>query len=382
MVGLRGVPAAYSGIERHVEEIGARLVSAGHEITVFCHAVPGGVRPREYKGMRLRYVPAIRTKHLETITHTALSVLTTIVGRYEVVHFHALGPGALAPIPKYASTARVVQTIHGLDADRAKWGAPARRALKAAEWMSARTPDMTITVSETLRDHYRHQHHRETVCIPNGVTPLTWDGAQPETPLPNGLEDGGYVLFVGRLVPEKAPDVLISAYKRLSTRRPLVIVGGSSHTDRYVQELEQLAAGDPRVTLTGPMYGAALDRLYANAGLFVSPSMLEAGPPITMLEAIAHGLPVLGSDIPAQVEALGDGGPGRRTFTAGATESLVVTLQQALSDLDGERAMAAQWRESVLAAHSWDAAARATAEVYESVLRPVTGRRARRRGDD
>lgn len=368
MVGLRGVPAAYSGIERHVEEIGERLARSGHDVTVFCHAVPGTKRLPEYKGMRLRYVPAIRTKHLETITHTGLSVLTSITGGYDVVHFHALGPGVLAPIPKYASRAKIVQTVHGLDADRAKWGAPARRALKAAEWMSARTPDATITVSETLHEHYLRRHGRQTVCIPNGVALLASHGLEPETTLPPGLDGGGYVLFVGRLVPEKAPDVLISAYKRLTTQRRLVIVGGSSHTDQYVQELERLAADDPRVVLTGPVYGPALDHVYANAGLFVSPSMLEAGPPITMLEAIAHGLPVLGSDIPAQVEALGDGGPGRRTFSAGNTESLVAALQQALGDLDAERTTAAQWRETVLAAHSWDAAALATADVYESVL--------------
>ncbi|HMC41504.1 MAG TPA: glycosyltransferase family 4 protein, partial [Acidimicrobiales bacterium] len=201
MLGHRGVPARYSGIERHVEEIGARLAARGHNVVVFCRTNGSRDRPETYRGMSLAHLPAITTKHLETITHTGLSTLRAMRG-FDVVHFHAVGPGLLAPLPRYLSGARVVQTVHGFDADRAKWGATARRVLQVAQHMSARVPDATITVSRFLQDEYRRRYRRETIFIPHGVI-------QPE-PRPAheimqryDLRPGGYVLFVGRLVPEK-----------------------------------------------------------------------------------------------------------------------------------------------------------------------------------
>jgi glycosyltransferase involved in cell wall biosynthesis len=366
MLGLRGVPASYSGIERHVEEIGARLAAAGHEITVFCHATPESPRLDTHRGMRLRHLPTIRTKHLETITHTALAAPASALGRYDIVHFHALGPGLLAPIPKLLSRSGIVQTVHGLDAERAKWGPFARRTLRFAEWMSARTPDATITVSQTLSAYYADKHGRQTVHIPNGV-----DQATPRAPQEItrrwGLRGGDYLLFVGRLVPEKAPHLLVEAFTRTSTDLKLVIVGGSSHTDDYVAGLERVAGEDERVLLTGPVYGEVLQELHANAALFVSPSLLE-GAPLTILEAVSYGTPVLASDIPAQVESLGDDGPGHRLFAAGDVDALTTALTAVHPRLATEREEGGAWRARTLAGRDWDEVAAATERLYEAVL--------------
>jgi len=366
MLGSRGVPARYSGIERHIEELGARLVDAGHEVVVFCRSNATDDRPAEHRGMQLRYLPSIGTKHLDTITHTGLSTLQALRG-FDVVHYHAVGPGMLAPLPRYVSGSTVVQTIHGLDGDRAKWGKGARAALKSAEWLSARVPHATITVSQTLRDHYRAHYECETTCIPNGVCPPAPTAADERT-LPHGLTPGGYVLFVGRLVPEKAPHLLLEAFRNVDSDLRLVVVGGSAHTDGYVQHLEALASEDPRVVLTGPVYGAALEPLYAHAAVFVSPSLLEGGAPLTLLEAASHGVPIVASDIPVQLEAMDRDGPGTRIAAVSDVDSLAAALRRALSDPARERVGAAQFGNWVLRTHGWDHVAQQTLDTYYAAI--------------
>ena len=125
-------------------------------------------------------------------------------------------------------------TIHGLDYDRDKWGVGARTALRSAGWISAHVPHATITVSKNLADFYLRRYGRVAHYIPNGV-------AVPVHRAPRliserfGLHGGDYALFLGRLVPEKAPDLLLRAFRRVDTTSRLVIAGGSSFTDRYVQ---------------------------------------------------------------------------------------------------------------------------------------------------
>jgi len=361
MLGLRGVPATYGGIERHVEEIGARLAAMGHDVTVFCRTNYAPERVTEYRGMRLRYLPTIGTKHLDAIVHTALASAASIPG-FDVHHYHALGPGLLSPLSKYVSRAAVVQTIHGLDHERAKWGRFAKRTLSLAERMSARVPDETIVISKPLADHYRTRFGRATTVIPNGVVPVA-PVAAGATLARHGLTPGRYLLFVGRLVPEKAPHLLVEAFAKLEGDLRLAIVGGSSFSDEYVNRLRRMAASDSRIVFTGYAYGEQLAELYTNAAAFVSPSTLEAGPPLTMLEALSFGIPVVVSDIPTHMEALDGDAPGTRVAANMDVVSLVAAIRSVLVDREEGVDMSAI-RERTLRIYDWDASARRTAEVY------------------
>jgi glycosyltransferase involved in cell wall biosynthesis len=182
-----------------------------------------------------------------------------------------------------------------------------------------------------------------------------------------GLAGGDYLLFVGRLVPEKAPDLLVRAFRRVPGDVRLVVAGGSSFTDRYTDELAALAAGDERVVLPGYVYGDTLAELYANAAAFVLPSHLE-GLPLTVLEAASYGTPVVASAIGPHVEILGADGPGRRLVSPGDEGALAEALQRALEANDKERAGAAELRETVLAEYSWDRAADATEALYRRLV--------------
>jgi glycosyltransferase involved in cell wall biosynthesis len=286
--------------------------------------------------------------------------------RPDVLHYHALGPGLLAFLPRALSSSGVVLTVHGLDHQRAKWGSTARAVLRAGEWLSARVPDATIVVSRALADHYRARHRREPWVVPNGVEPRP--ARPPREIVPRlGLRPRSYLLFVGRLVPEKAPDLLIRAFGRLPGDLRLVIAGGSSFTDGFVRALREKAAGDRRVVLAGYVYGSLLEELYSNAAAFVLPSTVE-GLPLTLLEAASYGTPVVASDIPPHREILGADRPGARTFPPGDEDGLARVLARVLGDLPGERRGGAALGRAVVRRYGWDQAVDTLERVYRTVV--------------
>lgn len=366
MIGQRGVPATFGGIEHHVEELGSRLAARGHEVLVYCRTNYAEERLSSYRGMRLVHLPTVSRKHLDAIVHSTISTLDAVRRRVDVVHYHAVGPGIPAGIPRYLSPCTVVLTVHGLDAERAKWGRGARAVLRTAQWLSARIPDATIVVSQDLERHYRTRYRRKTRYIPNGVV-------EPAPRPPGliterlGLRGDDYLLFVGRLVPEKAPHLLLEAFRDVPTDHRLVLAGGSSFTDEYVRSLRALAGADPRVLMPGYVYGELLAELYSNASAFVLPSSLE-GLPLTLLEAAAYGTPVVVSDIAPHLEIVGGDGPGHRVFRRGDRTDLRRALATAIADPARERRGARELRRLVLGTYRWDAAVDATESLYRSLL--------------
>lgn len=365
MLGLRGVPATDGGVEHHVEQLGRRLAARGHRVTVFCRTNYVEPRLTEFEGMRLRHLPTVGTKHLDAIVHTALATGGALRG-HDILHYHSVGPALLTPVPRLLSTAAVVQTVHGLDGERLKWGPVARRVLRGGEWLSARVPHATITVSASLADHFLHAHGRATTVIPNGARPML-PRRLGELGRRLGLTGGDYLLDVGRLVPEKQPDLLIRAFRDVPSAQKLVLVGGSSHTDAYVARLRRLAGGDGRVVLAGPVFGEDLEALYANAALCVAPSRTE-GSPLAVLEAVGAGAAVVASDIAAHREVLGPPGPGRRYFRAGDQASLAGALELALAEATGAGPPAGEGSDPATRLPSWDRAAELTEQVYVRAL--------------
>jgi glycosyltransferase involved in cell wall biosynthesis len=363
MIGQRGIPATFGGVEHHVEELGSRLAERGHHVTVYSRTNYTPERHGVYRGMRPRYLPTVDSKHLDAIVHSTVSTVDAMLAKAEIVHYHAVGPGLPAVLPRYLSRAKVVLTVHGLDADRAKWSASARQVLRTAQWLSARVPDATIVVSRDLADHFRDHYRRSTWYIPNGVGDPTH---RPPDAIRRrfGLRGDDYVLFVGRLVPEKAPDLLLRAFSAIDGDAKLVLAGGSSFTDEFVRSLRSLAAADPRIILPGYVYGDLLEELYSNAAVFALPSLLE-GLPLTLLEAISYGIPVVASDIPPHREVLG---PERPLVPPGDERALATAIEEALAHRAEERRDAEALGPRILQAYRWEAAADATEALYERLL--------------
>lgn len=311
-IGGRGVIGKYSGIEGYYEEVGRRLAAAGHEVTVYCrnYFTP----PQDqHNGMHLVRLPAPRSKHFETVTHTLLSTLHSLWKPYDIVHYHTLGPALFSFVPRLVGK-RTVVTVQGLDWQRKKWGHTASAVLRAGEYAAIHFPHETMVVSQTLQRYFQMRYRTQTRYVANGAA------LRHARPLEHirawGLESGNYILFLGRFSPEKNCHLLVEAFEQIETTTKLVLAGGGARSDPYVQKLRQHASD--RILLLDYVAGDRFEELLTNAMLFVLPSDLE-GLSLALLEAMGAGLCVLVSDIPENRELMQDAG---FTFRAGDRRDL------------------------------------------------------------
>jgi len=321
-IGGRGLVSKYSGIETYYEEVGKRLVEMGHDVTVYCRSYFTPARPT-YEGMRLVRLPTFRSKHLETFVHTWLSTVHVMFSGCDIVHYHAQGPALFSFFPRLVGMKTVV-TVQGQDWQRKKWGRFASFTLRLGEVASARLPNCTMVVSQTLQRHYQTAYGVGTTYVPNGSTirKRVAPSQMPEW----GLEPDNYILFLGRFSPEKNCHLLIEAYEKLHTSAKLVLAGGSSYTSAYVDQLRKHQS--EQVVFLDWVHGAALDELLTNAALFVLPSDLE-GLSLALLDAMGAAVCVLTSNIPENREVIDGTG---FTFQPGDATDLARMLRFLLSD--------------------------------------------------
>jgi glycosyltransferase involved in cell wall biosynthesis len=359
-IGQKGLPATYGGVERHVEELAARVAGQGHRVRVYNRPHYGPDAPSSYRGIEVVTLPSVATKHLDTITHVALCTAHALRQGVDLVHYHAIGPALLSWIPRFVR-ARAVVTVHGRDWQRPKWGGPASVALRVGEWMATHAPDATIVVSRSLATDLAARYGRSAWYVPNGVKLEAGDDDSILAEL--GLEPDRYVLFASRLVPEKGAHYLAEAWRRQDTDLSLVMAGDSSFSADYVSTLRGLCAHD-RVLFPGYVYGPRLATLFRNAALFVLPSDVE-GLPLVLLEALGYGTPVLASDIGPNLEVLDGAG---LSFVAGDVDDLARQLSGALAALPTLRDQARPLASRVAELYDWDMVAAQTLSIYEQVL--------------
>lgn len=358
MIGQKGVPATFGGIERHVDEISRRLVRRGHDVSVFCrlYYTPSDA---SLDGVRLLRRPSIHTKHLDTATHVAVATLESMLRRYDIVHFHALGPSAFAWLPRLSGS-RTVVTVHGLDWQREKWGKIASWVLRQCEGPAAKFPNRTIVVSRTLRDYFREHHHCDAAFIPNGTVMPTPRPAKKILQL--GLQPGKYVLFVGRLVPEKGVHFLCEAFAKIPTDLKLALVGGLSFSQEYVQLLRGYESD--RIKLLDYVFGEGLEELWSNAYMVVQPSTVE-GLSIALLEALSYGRCVLISDIPENLEVAEDVAVSFRSKDVG---DLREKLEALIHDPARVKSFEKRARQHIQLNYSWDKVVENTETLYKDLL--------------
>ena len=331
MVGHKRVPSREGGIEVVVEELSTRMVALGNEVTLYNrkgHHVAGAeydIKPIEgYKGVKIKYVPTIERRGLAAVTSSFFGCLFAAVGHYDVVHVHAEGPAKFCWIPKIFGK-KVVVTIHGLDWQRSKWGNFASRYILSGEKSAVKHADQIIVLSKGVQDYFTKRYNRATVYIPNGVNrPVVLPADEIKRKW--GLEKNSYILFVGRIVPEKGIKYLLKAWELIKTDKKLVLAGSPSDTQEFNSEVHKLA--DDRVLFTGFTQGKALEELYSNAYLYVLPSDLE-GMPLTLLEAMSYGNCCLTSDISECTEVVEDKAV---TFHKSDTRDLKNKMQYLISE--------------------------------------------------
>ncbi|ASY59568.1 glycosyltransferase family 4 protein [Sinorhizobium sp. CCBAU 05631] len=364
MLGLRGIPDVQGGVEKHVEMLSTRLVALGWGVDVIGRRryLPK-TASYSWSGIRVFPLWAPRSMALEAIVHTFFGVCFAALRRPDVLHIHAIGPALLVPLARLLGL-KVVVTHHGYDYDRQKWSSFAKRMLKLGERMGMRLAHGRIAISKEIVETMGERYGVPVALVPNGVAISPWRGG---TGILDefGLTRRRYILLAARLVPEKRQTDLIRAFASLGdTGVKLVLAGSAEFETPYAAKVRAMAEGVPGVVLTGFQSGHRLAELFANAALFVLPSSHE-GMPIALLEALAHGLPVLASDIVANRElALAPDD----YFPLGDTDALAAALAKKIANPPTDDAVRTQIAH-VEATHSWASVAQKTLSVYRALAR-------------
>lgn len=368
MLGHKRIPSREGGVEIVVEELSTRLVRLGHHVTCYNrkgHHVCGKEydveKLKSYKGVRLKYVFTVKRKGIAAMTASIFGAIHGAFGKYDVVHFHAEGPCAMLWLPKLCGK-RCIATIHGLDHQRAKWGKLASMYIMAGERCAVRYADEIIVLSRGVQEYFQKTYKRKTRLIPNGVIrPQVRDARIIKEKY--GLEKDRYILFLGRLVPEKGIQYLIKAFAGVHTDKKLIIAGGSSDTDEFFHEMKRLAKEDDRVLFTGFVQGKELDEFYSNAYLYVLPSDLE-GMPLSLLEAMSYGNCCLVSDIEECTSVVEE---KAIVFKKGSVDDLREKLQVACDHEDIVIGYKKDTADFICGKYKWD-------DVVERVLRLYQGK--------
>lgn len=365
MLGHKRIPSREGGVEIVVEELATRMVALGHDVTCYNrggHHVSGKEfdqqKNKEYKGIKLKTVFTLNIKGIAAMSASVFGGIRAAFGKYDVVHFHAEGPCAMLWLPKLFGK-RCVATIHGLDHQRAKWGKLASTYIMLGEKCAVKFADEIIVLSEGVQRYFEETYGRETRLIPNGVNRPEVKPAELITEK-YGLTKDSYILFLGRLVPEKGIRYLIEAFKDVQTDKKLVIAGGSSDTDEFANELKELSKGDERILFTGFVQGKELEELYSNAYVYTLPSDLE-GMPLSLLEAMSYGNCCLVSDISECTEVVED-----RAVVF--KKSNVLDLRKAIQKLCNSIETVDEYKngisEFVSTKYNWDDIVKRTLQLY------------------
>ena len=365
MLGQKRIPSREGGVEVVVEELATRMVKNGNNVTCYNrrgHHVSGkeydARKIKEYKGIRIKTVPTINCRGLAAMSSSVFAAIRAAFGKYDVVHFHAEGPCAMLWLPKLFGK-RCIATIHGLDHMRAKWGKLASTYIMLGEKCAAKHADEIIVLSKGVKDYFKETYNRDTVYIPNGVNRPEIKGTN-EIEEKWGLKKDSYILYLGRLVPEKGIKYLVEAFKDVKTDKKLVIAGGSSDTDEFSNELKEMAGDDERIIFTGFVQGEPLDELYGNAYIYTLPSDLE-GMPLSLLEAMSYGNCCLVSDIEECASVVED---KAIVFEKSNVEDLRKKLQEACDDNEIVENYKKNAADFICEKYSWDDVVEKTMELY------------------
>ena len=366
MLGHKRIPSREGGIEIVVEELSTRMVNLGYDVTCYNrsgHHISGKQFDtqslKEYKGIKLKNVLTINAKGLAAMTSSFFGAIAIAFSKCDVVHFHAEGPCAMLWIPKLFGK-RCIATIHGLDHQRAKWGKFASSYIMLGEKCAVKYADEIIVLSNGVQQYFKDTYSRNTIFIPNGVNkPQIRQADLIQNKY--GLKKDSYILYLGRIVPEKGLRYLIQAFKQVETDKKLVIAGGSSDTDEFMLELKSMAQDDERIIFTGFVQGQTLEELYSNAYIYTLPSDLE-GMPLSLLEAMSYGNCCVVSNISECTEVVQDKAV---VFEKSSVLDLKDKLQNLCNDVGLTNAYKKNASEYICNKYNWNDVIKRTLELYQ-----------------
>lgn len=355
MIGHKRMPGREGGIEVVVEELSTRMAAKGHEVVVYNRHKKGYKAPRLYKGVKIVDVPTIEKKNTDAVVYSFFASIKVLFGKYDIIHYHAIGPSAFLIIPHFFGKKTVV-TVHGLNYRTPKWKGFAAKFIMFGEKMTAKYADQVIVLSQEQKKYFKEKYNRETVYIPNGTIVDKKEEAEIISEK-YGLKKNGYLLFISRVVPGKGLEYLLDAYKDIENDLPLIIAGDTEYVSDFRKMIEDKAKQDNRVKLIGFVQGKELRELYSNARLFVFPSEAE-GMPMCLLEALSYNCLCLVSDIAENLEV-------GKEYVESFKSKDTIDLRQKIIECLNNNKKNTDSRDYIMKNYSWDKVIDKTLYVYE-----------------
>lgn len=371
MIGHKRIPSREGGIEIVVGELSKRMTQKGHTIIAYnrdSEHIAGkdfdaGKKQKKWEGVEIKWIKTPDSAKLNAVVYSFFATLRAVFSKFDIIHFHAEGPAAMVILAKLFKKKSIV-TIHGLDWQRSKWGGFATKYLLFGEKAAAKYADEIIVLSKNVQQYFLEKYNRQTNYIPNGITKPNIENADIIKQKYN-LDKDDYILYLGRIVPEKGIHYLIEAYKALDTNKKLVIAGGASHTQEYLNELVESCNGNESIIFTGFVQGRELDELFSNAYIYCLPSDLE-GMPISLLEAMSYGCCCLTSNIDECTEVCGDNAV---YFKKSDSTSLTKELNDLLKNKDRVSEFKSSSAQYILSRYNWDSVTEQTLNLYNKAKR-------------
>ena len=364
IIGHKRIPSNEGGIEKGVEQHAYRMVQRGHQVTAYNrggHNIYGKEydkqKLKEYRGIKIVTIPTIKGA-AEVPVYSFLATLHCIFHRPDVISFRASGPCCMIPLAKLFGI-RVVASLHGIDSQRDKWGKFASWYLRMGEKFAAKFADVCLVLSKNMKEYIDQKYHVNSILFANGVD-------EPQKLAPQiikdkwGLEKDGYILSLGRIVPEKGLHYLIPAFKKCKTDKKLIIAGGSNSNKDYYESLQEMAKDDNRIIFTGFVTGQVIAELYSNAYIFAIPSNLE-GMANALLEAMSYGNCCLISDIPENTEVVNDKAVWHKK---GSESDIYAKLQNLLDHPEIVAKFKSEAAPYILSRYSWNRVVDQMLEIY------------------
>src|SRR5262245_15784585 len=356
ILGTRGIPARYGGFETLAEELSAGLAGRGHDVTVYTrtrYAEPG---LRTHRGARIRVLPTVPTKYLDTVVHGGLSAVDAAFERYEAVLVCKAINASASFLPRLTGRTRIVLNVDGLERQRRKWSAAGRVAYRISETLSTIVPDAIVADARVIQDYYRTRYGIDSTFIPYGGDLPAPAGRTALERL--GLAPERYVLYVSRLEPENNALEVVRAYRGVSGTAPLVVVGDAPYAAAYIARVR--AEADPRVLFPGAIYGEGYRELLFHAGAYVQATEVGGTHP-ALVEALGYGRVVCYNATPENEEVAGG---AALPFDVRDPASLARLLQGILDDPAAHSVWKERARERIRERYRWDD----VVDRYEAVL--------------
>lgn len=362
-IGGRGIHIL-GGIENYMYNLTRELTKLGHECIVWCESDHREVE--DLDGVKVIYHPGPKSNLLCKPWCGLKATLRTLFGEKNVsfIHYNAWPASLWNWMPRLCGIPSLMEG-HGLEWQRSKYSPKAQKVMKFMEKFTAKTNHHLAMCSEGQVEYFKQEYGVDSVCIPGAVNLPDLKIADESNILRrNGLAEGKYFLFMGRLVQDKNPDYLINAFIKARLEGwKLVIAGSNDAMPQYVEKLKNLAYDCDDVIFTGAVYGSDKARLLRDAYCFCLPSTIE-GLSIVMMEAASYKLPTIASDIDANREFLKDDAVYVRPEN---TEDLVEALKFAAENPNKMEQLKQVNYQKILDTYTWDKVAVRYVEYLKSI---------------